>query len=167
MLQWFLSHKPQLKCMMADVNRTHWIVWGTAQTITSFIHAFENYLLLAKCCIGANVKTKFKIILLYIRAWLINSVVFVSVVQQSDSVTHTHMCILFQILFPFRLLQKIEQTSLCYIDFQQTSLSAIYFKYSSVYLSILNFQSIIFPHTSPLVTVSLFCKFVSLFRFYK
>ena len=45
---------------------------------------------------------------------MINNVVLVSVVQQSDSVIHIHVCILFQILFPFGLLQNIEQSSLCY-----------------------------------------------------
>ena len=43
-----------------------------------------------------------------------NNVVLVSGVQQSDSVIHIHVSILFQILFPFRLLQSIEQSSLCY-----------------------------------------------------
>ena len=32
------------------------------------------------------------------------NVVLVSGVQQSDSVIHAHICILFQIVFPFRLL---------------------------------------------------------------
>ena len=45
---------------------------------------------------------------------MINNVVLVSGVQQSDSVMHIHVAILFQILFPFRLLQSIEQSSLCY-----------------------------------------------------
>ena len=36
------------------------------------------------------------------------SVVLVSGVQQSDSVMHIHISILFQILFPYRLLQSIE-----------------------------------------------------------
>ena len=40
--------------------------------------------------------------------------VLVSGIQQSDSVIHIHASILFQILFPFRLLQNIEQSSLCY-----------------------------------------------------
>ena len=44
---------------------------------------------------------------------MINSVVLVSGVQQSDSVIHIHVSILFQILFTFRLLQSIEQSSLC------------------------------------------------------
>ena len=35
-------------------------------------------------------------------------------VQQSDSVTHIHVSILFQILFPIRLLQNIEQNFLRY-----------------------------------------------------
>ena len=38
----------------------------------------------------------------------------VSGVQQSDSVIHTRVSILFQVLFPFRLLHSIEQSSLCY-----------------------------------------------------
>ena len=37
----------------------------------------------------------------------------VSAVQQGDSVIHTHIY-LFQILFPGRLLQNIESSSLCY-----------------------------------------------------
>ena len=47
---------------------------------------------------------------------MITNVVLISGVQQSDSVIsiHTHVSILFQILFPFRLLQNIEQSSLCY-----------------------------------------------------
>ena len=45
---------------------------------------------------------------------MICSVVSASGVQQSDSVTHTHAFILFQILFPFMLLHNIEQSSLCY-----------------------------------------------------
>ena len=38
----------------------------------------------------------------------------VSGVQQSDSVIHIHVSILFQILFPIKLLKNIEQSSLCY-----------------------------------------------------
>ena len=38
----------------------------------------------------------------------------VSGVQQSDSVIHIHVSILFQILLPFRLLRNTEQCSLCY-----------------------------------------------------
>ena len=38
----------------------------------------------------------------------------VSDVQPSDSVIHIHVSIPFQILFPFRLLHNIEQSSLCY-----------------------------------------------------
>ena len=45
---------------------------------------------------------------------MINNVVLVSGVQHSDSVIHINVSILFQILFPFRLLQNIEQSSLCY-----------------------------------------------------
>ena len=46
---------------------------------------------------------------------MVNNVVTVTGVQQSDSVIiHIHVSILFQILFPFRLLHNIEQSSLCY-----------------------------------------------------
>ena len=43
-----------------------------------------------------------------------NNVVLVSGVQQSDPVIHIHVSILFQILFPFKFLHNIEQSSLCY-----------------------------------------------------
>ena len=48
---------------------------------------------------------------LYIRAYLINNVLLVSSIQQSDSVIH--VSVLFQMLFPFGLLQNIEQSPLC------------------------------------------------------
>ena len=41
--------------------------------------------------------------------------VLVSGVQQSDSVIHIHVSILFKNLFLFRLLQRIEQSSLCFM----------------------------------------------------
>ena len=52
--------------------------------------------------------------LYYIEVQLISSVVLVSGVQQSDSIVHIHLSILFQILFPFILLKNIEHSSLCY-----------------------------------------------------
>ena len=39
--------------------------------------------------------------------------VFVSGVEHGDTVLYTHVSILFQILFPFRLLQNTEQSFLC------------------------------------------------------
>ena len=45
---------------------------------------------------------------------MINNVVIVSGVQQSDSVIRIHVSILFQILSPFRLLCNTAQSSLCY-----------------------------------------------------
>ena len=42
---------------------------------------------------------------------MINNVVLVSGVQHSESVIHIRVSILFQILFPFRLLHNIEQSS--------------------------------------------------------
>ena len=55
-----------------------------------------------------------KFFLFYTGAQLINNVVLESGIQQSDSVIHTRASILFQIIFPFSLLQNIEQHSLCY-----------------------------------------------------
>ena len=52
-----------------------------------------------------------------------NNVVLVSDIQQHDSVIHLKVSILFQIIFPFRLLQSIEHSSLCY------RLLVIYFIY--------------------------------------
>ena len=43
------------------------------------------------------------------------NVVLVSGVEQSDSVIHVHISILFQILFSYRLLQSIGSSSLCCI----------------------------------------------------
>ena len=43
------------------------------------------------------------------------NVVLVAGIQWSDSVIHIHISILFQILFPYRLLQNTEYSSLCYI----------------------------------------------------
>ena len=55
----------------------------------------------------------FLIFKFYIGAQLMNNV-SVPGVQQSDSVTHIHVSILFQILFPFRSFYITEQSSLCY-----------------------------------------------------
>ena len=44
---------------------------------------------------------------------MINIIVLVSGVKQSDSVIHILVSILFQIILPFKLLQSIEQSSLC------------------------------------------------------
>ena len=56
--------------------------------------------------------------------------VSVSGVQQSDSVTHIHVSVLFQVIFPFMLLQNIDQSFLCY----STSLLVIYFNIVLAYI---------------------------------
>ena len=45
---------------------------------------------------------------------MINTSVLVSDVQQSNSVIHLHISILFHIFFQFRLLHYIEHSYLCY-----------------------------------------------------
>ena len=67
---------------------------------------------------------------------MINNVVLVSVVQQSDSGIHKPGSILFQILFPVRLLYNIEQSSLCYIV-GHPSLSKLHMKLSIVFFIII------------------------------
>ena len=51
---------------------------------------------------------------IFIGVQLIYNVVLVSAVQQSESVIHMHISTLFQILFPYRSLESIEQSFLCY-----------------------------------------------------
>ena len=59
------------------------------------------------------------LLLFLFEVYLIYNVVIASVIHQSDSVihththTHTHTHILFQILFPYRLLQNIKCSFLC------------------------------------------------------
>ena len=60
----------------------------------------------------------------------------VSGVQQRDSVIYIHVSILFQILFPFRLLHNIEQSSLCY-TVGPCWLSILFYLFFIIYLFIL------------------------------
>ena len=57
----------------------------------------------------------FILFLNFILYWSINHVMLVSGIQQSDSIILIHVAILSKILFLCRLLQSIEQSSLCYI----------------------------------------------------
>ena len=71
--------------------------------------------------------------------------------------SYTSMSILFQILSPFRLLQNIEQSSLCCIIGRPLLVICWYFKYSNVYTLILKlFIEIIgswhFEPDNPLLT---------------
>ena len=56
-----------------------------------------------------------KVFKFYIGLQLIYKVMLVPGVQQSDSLIHIHTPVLFQILFLFRLLYNIEQSSLSYM----------------------------------------------------
>ena len=87
----------------------------------------------------------------FIGVYLIYNFVLISGVQQSESVIHTHIFFLFQILFPYRLLQNIEFPVL-----YSRSLLVIYFIYSSVCMLIPSSRFIPSHDVSPLVTISLF-----------
>ena len=92
--------------------------------------------------------------------WSVVNNVLVSGVQQSDSV----MPVLFLILFPFRLLQNIEPSSLCYIV--DTCWLSIYLFKIQWYVPV-NPRLPIYSrsHLFPWVTVSLLSKSMSLFLF--
>ena len=66
---------------------------------------------------------------------LVYHIVLVSGVQQSDSFIYIHISIVFQILFPCRVLQNTEYE---FPMLYSRSLVIIYFMYSSVYLLIPN-----------------------------
>ena len=77
--------------------------------------------------------------------------VLVSGVQQSDSVIHKHVSILFQILFPFGLLQSIEQSSLghtvgpCWLSILNIAVCTCQSQTPNLSLP---------PHSPPVVTIS-------------
>ena len=55
---------------------------------------------------------------------MIYDVVVISGVQKSDSVIHIHVSILFQIIFPYRLLQSVEWVSQVALAVKNLSASA-------------------------------------------
>ena len=63
-----------------------------------FFFDYQNFMFL-KICIGVQ---------------LVYNDMLISGVQQSKSFIHTHISLLFQIVFPCKLIQKIEYSSLCY-----------------------------------------------------
>ena len=79
------------------------------------------------------------------------------------SYTHTHIYILFQIHFPYRLLHKIKYSSLCY-TVGPCCLFYVQYCCISVNPKFLIYPS---PHLSPLVTISLFSMSVGLFLVFK
>ena len=67
---------------------------------------------------------------------MINNVVLVSGVQQSDSVIRIYLSILFQILFPFRLLQSIKSLLVTYFFLNKFIYLFIYFWLCWVFVSV-------------------------------
>ena len=103
----------------------------TSSSVTSLFHLALNSL----SSIMLSQMTGFPSFLnflFHVGEQLVNNVVFVSDKQQSDSVIHIHISILSQIFFSFRLLQKIEHSSLCYI---YSRILVICCKYSSMCMS--------------------------------
>ena len=99
----------------------------------------------------------------YIGVWLINSVLLVSGVQQSDSIIHVHVSILFQILFPFRLLHNIEQSSLCYtVGPCWLSILNIAAYYHNFYATFRLLQSC-FPSYNSLMPLQISCTLAKLY----
>ena len=105
-----------------------------------------------------------RLFLIFILYWsIVDLQCCISGVQQRDSVIHIHIAILSQILFPHRLLQNIEQRPLCYIV---GPVGCLFYIQQRVYVNpkLLIQPS---PNLSPLVSISLFLKSVSLFLFCK
>ena len=89
---------------------------------------------------------------------MINNVVLVSGVQQSDSVIPMEVSFLFQILFPFRLLKNIEPSFLCY------SVGPCWLSILYIVCVYVNLKLLIYPshhHPFPLVTISSSSKSMS------
>ena len=85
--------------------------------------------------------------------------------QQSDSVIHMHVSILFQILFPLRLLQSIEQFPVLYIR----SLFVIYFIlfFKNFYWSIVDLQCCVrFRCTAKWICYTYIHSFLDFFPIY-
>ena len=93
-------------------------------------------------------------------------VMLVSSVKQSDSVIHIHICIhiFFRLFSHIRLSKSIEYSSLCYTQLGPC-LSILYIV---VYVCYSQISNLSLPLSlSPLVRISLFSKYVSMFPFCK
>ena len=101
---------------------------------------FNWRLITLQYCIGFAVHQHEMFFKVFLYWSLIYSVVFLSGILQSDSVICTHVCLLFHIIFPFRLLQNIEQSAVLY----SRSLSVVSFIHSTVCVSASSSQFI--PH---------------------
>ena len=96
----------------------------------------------------------FVLILCFGRVWLLDNVVLVSTVWQSESATCIRTSSLLGISFPFRSPQSLEQSSLCWT----VGSLVICFTHSisSVYMAI-PISQFIPPASFPLVSLCLFC----------
>ena len=108
--------------------------------ISSFLLVFVFYLIFILCW----------------SKWICN-VMLVSGTQPSDSGLHRHTSILRQSLSPDRLLQKVDQSSLC------CTVGPCHLLYVYYYVSV-NLKLLIFPlpHIFPLVTINLGNNFLIL-----
>ena len=102
-------------------------------------------------------------IIIFIAVQLIYNVVLVSGVQQSESVMHIHIPTLFEILFPCRSLQSIEQCSLCYT----VGPYQLFILYLVVCICQSQSPNLSLPPLYPLVAISLLFTSVTLFLFCK
>ena len=73
-----------------------------------------------------NIRDQEFIFLNFYQSIIDYNVVLVSAVQQSESVIHTHISTLFQILFPYRSLESTDQSSLCSTVGSPYQLSILY-----------------------------------------
>ena len=92
---------------MLEENERETSEVGMPQKLDTDFTFLQHCELIARKTLRGNVYVLYKY-LNFIGVQLIYNVVLVSDVQQSDSVIHIHIFIVFQILFPYRSLQSIE-----------------------------------------------------------
>ena len=96
-----------------NINRT--FLKTKANDFESFSWALDESTDITDNTIIWGINSNFlKKLLFCIGVQLTNNAVLISGVQKSNSVVHIHVAVIFQILFPYRLLQSTEQSSLCY-----------------------------------------------------
>ena len=106
--------KNNLKQMQMRKDTYDWFLQSKAVYIKSQDRQTKIMLFWNMYILTETVKNEKFLRIIFIGVQLPHSVVLVSGVQQSESVIYIHIPAFFQILFPQRSLQSIEQSSLCF-----------------------------------------------------
>ena len=144
----------------------------TIYTLNVFLRHEVQFSSVTQLCPTWRVFSNFPILIFLRLKYSWSTVMWVSGIQQSDSITHTHTHTHFQILFHHKLLQEIDYSSLCYTG-DSCWLSILYYIVVCICLPYTPNLSLPPPPTlhhfrlwsplPPLVTTSLLSMSVSLF----